>query len=209
MSMWRGGSFRLPPITLLCVVASLAAPAAGFGQEPEPEEPEPISDFWSEYLPPEEPAAPAADPTTTPASEPAPAPSPAHSGSSAPRPTSTDGSRPAQVTQGDSYCDPRLVLRQTGGAAARALARRPLIGHARRSLVVRARSCAGGRLEIRLVDATAATTVAVAKRSVRANVPAKLTLRQTTAGLRWERRLVAGAKRRYALRLDVRFVPGT
>ena len=192
------------PLTLLCVLAAFASPAVAFGQEPEPEEPEPV-DFWTAYLPPDDPDAqqnagnaPAEQPSS---STPAPAATPAPSSSS------STGSRPAQAAQGEPYCDPHLVIRQTGLAASKALAKRTIIGTPRRSLTFSTQTCAAGRLEVRLVDVTTSTTVAIARRSIPANVPAKLHLRQTSAGLRWERRLLASSKRRYALQLNVRFVP--
>lgn len=177
---------RRTPITLLCLAAALAAPNAALAQEPE--EPEPIPDFWTETEP-----KPSSEPEQ-PADDDHPAPS-----------TTTTPAAPAPPAEDD--CDEQAVAAEAAKAAQRALRKRPLLGTARRKLVVRVKSCAAGDLQLRLVEAGTTTAVARGRATVAADETSKLTLRMTPAGRRYERRVAASSDRRYRLKLNARFVP--
>lgn len=182
---------RRTPITLLCLAAALAAPNAALAQEPE--EPEPIPDFWTETEPTPEPEPPAG------ADEPA---------SSTTTPTSPARQAPPAATPpAEDDCDEQDVAASAAKAAQRALRKRPLLGTTRRKLVVRVRSCAAGDLQLRLVEAGTTTAVARGRATVAADETSKLTLRMTPAGRRYERRVAASSDRRYRLQLNARFVP--
>ena len=181
---------RRTPITLLCLAAALAAPNAALAQEPE--EPEPIPDFWTETEPTPSPEPPASSTSTS-------APAPARQG-----PTPTE--EPAEPTTEDD-CDEQAVAGRAAKAARRALRKRPLLGTGRRKLVIRVRSCAAGDLRLRLLEAGTTTAVARGRATLVADRTAKLTLRMTPAGRRYERRVADSPDRRYELQLTARFEP--
>lgn len=177
---------RRTTITLLCVLTALAAPTGALAQEPE--EPEPIPDFWTETEP---------KPSEAPEQD-APPP-PARSTTQAPP---ADDTAPAAPE-----CDPQGVAAKAAKAARRALRKRPLLGTKRRALTIRVTSCSGGDLELRLVDEKGTTTVARGRTTVAADATSKLSLRMTPAGRRYERRVARSADGRYELRVTARFVP--
>jgi hypothetical protein len=207
---------KLRLLTVLLVLAaalSAVVPAAAWATDGgesgtnasrvEPEDPEPIPDFWTE----EEPAsgsggggstsstdAPrsSGDTSTSPGGT-APGSGTVTTGPGAQVPTSPTrpSTRQAAPAEDAPVCDPSAGLRRALRALRRAVRGHDLLAASPRPVAVRVAPCVPGTVELAVVVAGGDTVLWRARRELRTTRPATLRLTMTSAG----RRFVARARR--------------
>ena len=179
-------------VTTLLLTLSLA-PAA-FAQA-EPEEPEPIADFWSAE---EEAGAPGpqsqSEPPPEGSQEAAPAPAGSAPGQAAPPPGATA-----------TTCDPAAFVREVMDAVHADLRRRPVRLERGETRTFRARPCIAGTLEIRLLHAPTRVVVARGRAALRPDATGAVRVTRTAAGARLRRRVGRAGGGKVRLRLRVTF----
>ncbi|HEX2087211.1 MAG TPA: hypothetical protein VHF89_16130 [Solirubrobacteraceae bacterium] len=161
------------------VAADGGEPATAQG---EPEEPEPIPDFWSV----EEPASstPSDQASTAPGGT-APASGTETTGPGAPAPEIAATAQQPPAADGEAACDPAASLREALHALRRAIGRRNLLARDARPVRSRVATCLAGTLELSVVAERRGTVLWRARRALRADQRATLRLTMTRAGRRF------------------------
>ena len=200
---------RLLTLLLLLLAGALwaTAPAAGASQggEPaaaqgDPEEPEPIPDFWSV----EEPASSSSDQASTSPGGTAPASGTLTTGPGAPASNADSTAQQRPVAGGESACDPRASLREGLHALRRAIGRRNLLVRDAGPVTFRAGSCLPGTLTLSVVEEQSGIVLWRATRELRTTDPATLRPTMTRAGRRFVKRARRGPSRVVRMRLRAR-----
>lgn len=217
---------RLLALVLVFAAASWATPAAhaqsngstddGSAQV-EPEEPEPIPDFWTVEEPAsgsstKEPDAPASSPSDQTSTSPG-GPEPASGttttgpGGSASTPVAPAQAGTETVQDDEPSCDPRLALRRALRSLRSALRGRNLLDPRARAVAVRVSPCVPGTFELAVVLEGAETVLWRARRDLATTQRATLRLKLTGAGRRFIARASRGPSRTVRMRLRARLTP--